>query len=355
MFKEMLGSGETLFANENALDFNFIPKLIPFREPQQRYIAACIKPVLQGRSGKNLVIHGSPGVGKTVAVRHLFKELEEEMEGVQTIYINCWQKNTTFKILLDICDAVDYKFTANKKADEIFDVIKTILNKGGVVFCFDEIDKAEDFDFLYLILEGIYKKTILMITNYKDWILGLDERIRSRLTPDTLEFKRYNAFETKEILRQRMESAFIPQAFDNAAFDMIAKKAGETGDLRAGLQMLREAANIAEDKSSRTVTSEFAKAAIDSLPTMDLPTSLSLEEEMRFMLEVIKQNSGKKIGDLFKEYQSSGGKQAYKTFQRKIDKLHSSRFITLEKTAGGSEGNTTIVRFARSEKKLTEF
>ena len=99
MFGDMLGSGETLFANETALDFSFIPKLMPFRETQQRYIAACIKPLLNGRSGKNLVIHGPPGVGKTVAVRHLFRELDEETEGVKTIFINCWQKNTTYKIV----------------------------------------------------------------------------------------------------------------------------------------------------------------------------------------------------------------------------------------------------------------
>ncbi len=355
MFRDMLGSGQTLFANETALDFNFIPKLLPFREQQQRYVAACIKPLLQDRNGKNIVIHGPPGVGKTVAVKHLFRELEDETDSVKVIYINCWQKNTTFKIFMEICDILDYKFTANKKADEIFTVIQTLLNKGTAVFCFDEIDKVEDFDFLYHILEGIFKKTILLITNYKEWISGLDERIRSRLTPEMLEFKRYNAFETREILRQRMDSAFTPGAFEHDAFESIAKKAGESGDIRLGLQLLREAANIAESESSKKVTLQSASTAIAKTLNVDIKQTADLEEETRFILSIAKQNTGKKMGDVFKDYQSQGGKSAYKTFTRKIEKLAESRFLSLVKTEGGTEGNTTIVNVPKAEKKLTDF
>ena len=72
------------------------------------------------------------------------------------------------------------------------------------------------------------------------------------------------------------------------------------------------------------------------------------------VLDVVNGNSGKKIGDLYKIYQGNGGKLVYKSFQRKIDKLQKSKFIVVEKTAGGDEGNTTIIKY-KSEKKLTDF
>ena len=72
------------------------------------------------------------------------------------------------------------------------------------------------------------------------------------------------------------------------------------------------------------------------------------------ILNLVKTNSGKKIGEIFKNYQDSGGKLVYKAFQRKIDKLEKNKFIAVEKTAGGEDGNTTIVK-VNSEKKLTEF
>jgi len=57
---------------------------------------------------------------------------------------------------------------------------------------------------------------------------------------------------------------------------------------------------------------------------------------------------------LFKTYQKKGGSLAYKSFQRKIDKLQKNKFISVEKTTGGKEGNTTIVKYAQT-RKLTDF
>jgi cell division control protein 6 len=92
LFKDMLGSDESLFKNELALDYSFLPKLLPHRENQQKYLATCIKPLLMGKNGRNLFVYGAPGIGKTAALRFILNELEEETEEVIPIYINCWQK-----------------------------------------------------------------------------------------------------------------------------------------------------------------------------------------------------------------------------------------------------------------------
>ena len=155
LFKDMLHSDQTIFKNQDALDTEFIPKILPYREKQQRYIALCIAPLLQDRTGKNLLICGTPGIGKTATIKYIFKDLENETDDVIPIYINCWQKNTTFKIIVAICEELGYKFTQNKRTEELFTIIKNMLNKKSVVFAFDEIDKIEDFDFVYTILEEI--------------------------------------------------------------------------------------------------------------------------------------------------------------------------------------------------------
>ena len=354
LFKDILGSSETLFKNDVALDFSFQPKLIPYREKEQKFIAGCIKPLFQGKTGKNILIFGQPGVGKTVACKHILKELEEETEDIVPFYINCWQRNTTYKIVLEICDFMDFKFVQNKKTEELFRWIKQTINKKSVVFVFDEADKLEDFDFLYMILEEIYKKTIILITNYKDWLIGLDDRIRSRLMAYALEFMPYNYEETKGILKQRVEYAFYPNVLTNEAFELIVKKTFEMQDIRLGLYLMKEAGSIAEDKSSRRILLEHAQQALSKVDEFSIKkqTDLALDEQL--ILEMIKTNSGKKIGDLFKMYQNKGGNLAYKSFQRKIDKLQKNKFIIVEKIAGGNEGNTTIIRH-NSEKKLTEF
>lgn len=355
LFKDMLGNEESLFKNEIALNFDFQPKLIPFREQHQKIIASCIKPLFQQRNGKNIFIYGVPGVGKTVACKHVLNELEEETDEIVTVYLNCWQKNTTYKIVLEICDIIGYKLTHNKRTEELFKVIKEVLNKKQVVFVFDEIDKMEDFDFLYSILEEIYRKTIILITNYKEWLLTLEQRIRSRLTPTMLEFKPYNKHETKEILKQRISYAFVPGVFDDNAFNILADKTYELKDLRCGLHLMKESALFAEDKSSRKITLEHANEALKKLDEFSVKNDNELDSDMRFILKLIKNNSDKKIGDLHKIYTEAGGQSAYRTFQRKISKLEEDKFITVSKTEGGKLGNTSIISYGSSTKKLTDF
>ena len=355
LFKDMLGADESLFKNELALDYSFLPKILPHREKQQRYMAEIIKPLLVGKNGKNLFIYGAPGIGKTAAMRFVLNELEEETEQVVPIYINCWQKNTTFKIIAEICEQLGYKLTHNKRTEELFEIIKNMLNKKAAIFAFDEVDKLEDFDFLYAILEEIYKKSVLLITNYVDWMDDLDDRVKSRLMSETLEFKPYNLAETKDVLKQRLGYAFVPNIWDDDAFDLIVNKTFEMEDIRTGLHLMRESGNIAENKSSRKITLDHANEAIKKINQFTIKKSTDLTEDEHGILDIVKKNSDKKIGDLYLVYKEQGGKLVYKSFQRKIEKLEKNKFVSVKKTSGGSEGNTSIVKYANITKKLTEF
>ena len=120
------------------------------------------------------------------------------------------------------------------------------------------------------------------------------------------------------------------------------------------MHLMKEAALIAENKSSRKISLEHAQQALDKVKEFSINNPLELGEDEQSILEMIKNNSGKKIGEYFKIYQDNGGKLVYKSFQRKVEKLEQGRFVTLEKISGGSDGTTTIIRSA-SEKKLTDF
>lgn len=351
VFDDILQADETLFKNEAALEYAFIPKVIPYREKEQQHIAQCIKPLLANRNGRNLFIHGPPGIGKTAACRHLLRELEEHddySESTHLFYVNCWQKNTTYKVIVDLCEQAGYMFTQNKKTDELLVLFANMVNKKTAVFVFDEVDKAEDLDFIYTLLEEVYKKSIFLITNYKSFMLELDDRIKSRLVPELLAFKEYNKKETEGILKERIAYAFYPNVFEEEAFQLIAKKSFELKDIRSGLFLLKESALIAEEHASKKITIRHVKKAIQKLEEFTIKNSAELQEEEKFIYDIIKEMPGKKMGELYKAYQKKGGKLSYKTFQRKIAKLDEAKFIELKRTYKG--GNTTIVN-----KKLTEF
>ncbi|MBD3361666.1 AAA family ATPase [Candidatus Woesearchaeota archaeon] len=351
MFKDMLGAEERLITNEYALDYEFIPKLLPFREEKQKQIVNSIKPLLSERNGRNLFVYGAPGIGKTAAARWVLRDLEENTEGVIPIYVNCWQKNTSYKIFLDICEQMGYKFLQNKKTTELFRIIQKDLNTKAAAFIFDEIDKIEDFEFLYTLLNEIYHKSIILITNHKEILTDMEERIKSRLMPESLEFKPYNADETYEIIKQRARLAIVEGALTEEALGLIVDSATQKQDIRTGIHLLRESTRIAEDESSKKINIRHAEKAITKLEDFQIKKSSDLEEDTRFILSAIKENSEKKIGDIFNEYKQKGGVSAYKTFQRKVEKLNKLGFITANKVCD-KNGNTTILS---ASKKLTEF
>ncbi len=349
LFDDVLGSGESLFRNEDALEYEFLPKLLPYRENEQRELARLIAPLLEGRNGRNALVHGAPGIGKTAAARFVLRELEEEHDEVYVCYVNCWQANTTYKVLLELCDALGFKFTQNKNSSELLKVVASIINKKAAVLVFDEIDKAEEQDFLYSLLEELFKKSIILITNYKSWLLELDERIKSRLTPELIEFRQYNAQETKGILEQRRDVAFVPGVWQPDAFKLVVEKAAGAKDIRTGLYVMRQAALKAEAKASKHVLVEHVQEALGSMDEFTIKSSADLNEEERFIYDVVKQHDGKKIGELYNLYKKEGGQVSYKTFQRKLAALDEGKFITLTRQTGEG-GNTTIVN-----RKLTEF
>jgi len=354
VFDNILKSDESLFKNIDALDFAFIPKIIPYREEQQRRIAGVISPLFQERNGKNLIIHGVPGVGKTVACKKVLYELEEKSEDIIPLYLNCWQKNTSYKVAIELCSQLGYRFIQNKKTDELFREIVKALNKRKVVLVFDEIDKAEDYDFLYTLSEEVYRKSMILITNFKTFLEEMDERIKSRMLPEIVEFKPYNMEETTGILKQRVDYAFVPNVWETSAFDHIVQKAAALQDIRSGIHLLKDCGDCAENKASKKITLDHAKKAIERIDEFGVLKSTDLKEGDKIILDLVKKNPNCKIGDLFKMYADVGGRKGYKTFQRKMKEMQEKGFVSLTKSDGAG-GNTTLVKYKERTKKLSEF
>ena len=103
VWNDILKDNESVFQDPVALSYDYLPKLVPFRENEQKKVAACVKPLFSRTPGRNMLVYGLPGVGKTVAIRHVLNEIEEHTDEIISLYINCWKKNTSYKILIEIC------------------------------------------------------------------------------------------------------------------------------------------------------------------------------------------------------------------------------------------------------------
>ena len=326
LFDKVLKSDESLFLNSQFLDYDYQPKLVPFRETQQQHIALCIKPLLQRRNGKNIVVFGKPGVGKTVSLKQVLNELKDDYgNDVYCFYVNCWKRDSYFKIISEICQQLNYKWTHNKNFDELMGAAAEIVNEKSAVIVLDEADKLQDQNIIYNILEEFHRRCIILITNENSFVAKLDNRIKSRLLADLLEFKPYNYYETEEILKQRVEYSFVPGTLEKNSFEHIVKKTFDMRDIRAGLFLLKQSGEIAENKSSKKITIDHVDIAINSLVDIDFEDNSDLSS----IIDIIKLNPGKSKSEIFKIYEENGGK-SYRTFQRKIKELESKGKIKVK-------------------------
>ena len=160
-------------------------------------------------------------------------------------------------------------------------------------------------------------------------------------------------YHSVSISHHQKDYAFVQNCWEDEAFKEIVEKCTETKDVRIGLYLMKETGNIAEERSSRKITLTHVAEAIKKVNEFHIKPKEGLDADLLHVLDLVKSNSATKIGDIYNAYLKKGGEMSYKSFQRRINKLSESRFISTEKVSG-KEGNTTIVTYA-SNKKLTEF
>jgi cell division control protein 6 len=256
----------SLFINPAILEQTFLPRLLPYREEQHKYLAECIKPMFERRGGTNLIITGSSGIGKTACVKYIFRELVENTDNIMPIYVNCWKRDTSPKIINEIARKMDMKLIDKLSSDEVFDRFIEKFNKfDGVVFAFDEMDKVKDFDFLYRILEDVQYKTIFLITNVSEIVAKMDRRLLSRMLLEKVEFKPYNFEETRGILYERQKAAFAPGSWDYDAFEGVIRKTYSVKDIRTGLFLMKTAGELATSRNAPKINTEDVNKALEKL------------------------------------------------------------------------------------------
>jgi cell division control protein 6 len=210
-----------IIKNEDVLNYEYVPKILPFREGQVQEIAESIKPMLEERKGTNLFIFGAPGIGKTASIKWVLRELDEHTDEIIPLYVNCWNLKTKYFIFMEMANKLKISFIAGKSAEHVLQQLVYRLKDKKIVFVFDEVDKAEDSDFLYQIIESFPKSTILLASNVRDYTINMDPRIKSRMMIRSLEFKPYTISEINKILSERVKIALKSDVLDPSLIKQI--------------------------------------------------------------------------------------------------------------------------------------
>ncbi len=244
------------FKNEEMLSPEYLPEILPHRENQTKQLADNLFPASKGRKPQNTFIFGSSGIGKTATAKSVFREFEN-YSGVKTIYMNCWDYNTSLSVLTKIVSSLGMFVQRRGWAkDEVMSRLKEVLEKSkkALLICLDEVDQLiyKDQKVLYDLLRlNQYVKNpvgMILISNNPHIFAQLEPRIMSSLSIDEIEFRPYTLEEMRDILQERVDYGF--HSVEEGVVALASAHAlNKNGDVRVGLECLLKAGRLAEKEN----------------------------------------------------------------------------------------------------------
>ena len=267
-----------IFAQRDVLRHDYIPSHLPHRDEHIQRLAGILAPALHQSKISNVFVYGKTGTGKTIVTKFVLDKLQKKAQEigapVKITYINCRLAGTNYRVLAEICRAigVEVPFTGIA-VGELLDRFSSGISadRTALLVALDEIDAlikhSADDSLLYeltRINENLNSSwiSVVGISNDLHFKEFLDPRVLSSLSEEEVVFRPYLADELFDILMERAKVAFQEGALDENSIRLSAAlAAGEHGDARRALDLLRVAGELAERERGSHVQETHVREA----------------------------------------------------------------------------------------------
>ncbi len=270
----------TVFKDQNTLHSDYVPDDLPHRENELRELAASIRPLFKtsGSSetafSSHIAIIGPAGVGKTVTVRYLLKELEKmtKQSSINVIvdYRNCWAIRSKSEIIRVLARE---RFGLQSRGFSDTEVIESIISqlrstKTTLLLALDEVwalkgDEIASILNLPTEYGGSHRISYILISRPQQF--RRIEPVLSHRIGHVIEMKPYNHEECLDILKYRVSLAFNPGVVPEELVAMVAEACVKSKNIRDGLEILYRAGLRADKEKMHQLTPEYIRWASENV------------------------------------------------------------------------------------------
>jgi len=318
--------GRGIVKKPDLLEEAHIPSIVSYREREIAELENCLKPALSQNRPIHVWLYGRPGTGKTLVAKYVLQEMSKSGK-LGGIYINCWEHASHYAVLDKLVRELRILGAEKLNASFKLERFRHFVGKRPFVIILDEIDqpKRSERDSIIYNLGNVGNVGLVIISNSRDMILDMDERIKSRLNARHIEFSLYPSENLASILKLRAESALSTETWSDGTLGEIAALA--EGDARCAFQTLINAARWAENENSDAIEKKHVQAGHSfSRGSKKAMLLEKLSSHHRLLYDLVKEHGQINSGELWEAYLDDCRDQdkpaiALRTFSEYMNKL----------------------------------
>ncbi|MFX1515705.1 MAG: Cdc6/Cdc18 family protein [Promethearchaeota archaeon] len=382
---EILANKPHIIKDDTVFEPTFMPENLVHRDNEISIVANHFKSIISKSakiSGKQIIIQGPVGVGKTVVAKHFGLTLEkycqsssdENIAKIMYFHMNCRRQRSWYLILTSILRHLVPAFPVRGfSVDELLTYLGHIITERnqGLLICLDEIDyllsESKGVDVLYSLIrhhEGIKQRkqaqiSLICVTRNSNFKNMLDSALLSSLSQCVIVFEPYTTEQLFDILFQRAKRGLYENAYSKEVIKTVASLAFNCGDARYAIELLWRSAKVAEREGSLVINFEhIRKAQVSVFPInrsiiTSLPPQLkrvllalaSLLNSKKHISYVTSRELREKYNEICKKFHERPRKQTQ--FWHYLQQLTKQGLIELEvqnqHENGKSAGRTTLI------------
>ena len=293
-----------MIQDARVLQDEFLPKEVRHRDAEVNQLTTALEPITRESTGETTFIFGPTGAGKTCISKFAVEQLREEVVGLNTQYVNCWEDYNRYRTLYRILAGINQTFDIHRQSTPEDELLERLRDYDGppYVIILDEVDQLNDTKVLYN-LYSIPDITMILIANQEEELFAdMESRVRSRLNDSIrTRFERYTLPELVEILEDRIRWGLSENCIGNEQLHRIADMAA--GDARVAIGALRRAAQQAQKSGRSKITDEVLEGAIPEAKQEIRQKNLSqLTPDQKLLYGLISDTESISPGELYDQY-----------------------------------------------------
>ncbi len=288
---ENLATKKRLFKDESVFELSYIPKQILYRNAELDLLSSIFHSVVEKPFyiSRKVIIQGPVGVGKTLTTKVFINNLEQAIAirnlNFKTFIINCRQSGTAHLILGHLLTGLGKKVKSRGMSPhELFEELVDTLKRQKIylILVLDELHYINEgkFPLIYSLSrmteysgDGKQYISIIGIVRNISLVGNMDASTKSTLQENIITFRKYTNSEIYSILDQRINLGLVSNVVSKNSLEFITNIVGKSGDIRKGLNIIKNAVLIAESKNGSYIELEDIMNAFD-------PESESVSEHL---------------------------------------------------------------------------